>query len=264
MAVSRSRSHGPGWVLFWLALSLTAAVAGTGAVHPNSAGAAGSTCGTKSNYLDGYGTTYQTSIYGVRADIERNDPALCSPSGGSPSLSAAWAMVTPNQAYHWAQTGYIKVGTVSPDFPNHTGFHTFAQYTQQCQPNCSGSGVTTAFGDDPGGTATYAAYLRSSDDRIHMTVDGTTLLTMNYDVTGEWVNDWAGQFAAETYHVQSDVPGTSSDRTRFNYIQRYESNGDINFIQNLYLFSGIPTRYKYDEFAASVGGRGIDLWTDRL
>jgi len=242
-----------------------AALAGVAPTNAPPPAAAYENCGTQANYLAVVESPYTVNNYGVRSDIETNYAELCSSAGGSPSLSTAWAMLTPDQAFHWAQAGYIKVGIENTGFPGPTGLHYVAQYTQECQPSCSGAGVTTVVTGDPGtSTHRYASYLRASDDRIHMTVDGTNLLTMNYDVTGEWVNEWAGQFGGETYHSQSDIPGTNADRTRFKYMQRFESNGDINFLQTLYYVGSPPGRYHRDVGNASVGGKYLDMWTSPL
>lgn len=266
MLSMRSRRSRRSRALAGAAALISVALAGPIAAGQNSpAVAAGSSCGTLSNYLAVTESAYTTSNFGIRADIETNDPALCSSSGGSPSLSTAWAMLTPNQAYHWAQAGYIRVGTDNTGYPGAVGFHYVAQYTKACQPNCSGNGYTTVVTGSPGtATHTYASYLRASDDRIHMTVDGTNLLTVGYDVTGVWVNSWAGQFGGETYHAQSDIPGTTGDRTRFNYIQKYGSGGAINFISTLNMVGSPPSRYHRDTGAAGVGGLFLDVWTNPL
>lgn len=226
---------------------------------------AGGSCGNiQRNAAGAQSNTFQTSVFGVRASIERKEPDLCGSSGGSPSDSSAWAMLiprTPNDQY--AQSGYARVGA---DQPGQTqGMHVFAQYSKACFPSCGGSSpVVNAYGPDPSGGATfYATYLRSADDRIHMYAGGTSLLEVNRDVSGEWSTDWAGQFAGEAAHTPSDIPGTVNDQVRFNYIQKYDQNGNLSFIQELDSFSTLG-RYHRDVSNASVGGKNLNVWTNPL
>lgn len=188
------------------------------------AAAAGATCGTKNNYYAvAQSSSYSSLVYGVKANIQRYDPALCSSASGSPSVSAAWAMLIPQTPLtQYAQAGYVKVGTNNPDYPSHTGLHEFAQYTYACAPNC-GSGnpnAATAWGPTPPtGSTTYSVFLRASDDRIVMQAAGSTLLVMNRDISGEWSTGWGGQFGGETFHTASDIPGVDTNHVIIDNIQ---------------------------------------------
>ena len=223
----------------------------------NIAEAAKAKCGAVGNFYAGATSAFATSTYGVRADVETNRPALCNASGGSPSVSSAWVMLLPNNAAYYAQAGYAKVGLGNSQYNN--GFHYLAQYKTP-----SGSRPTFISGDPGTTTHTYAVYLRASDDRIHMTRDGVNLLTLNYDTTGTWSTSWGGEFSGEAFHKQSDVPGTATDRTRFNYIQRYLGNGGIDFVTTLNGFTQPSSRYHRHKGAAQVGGQYLDVWTDPL
>lgn len=217
------------------------------------ADAALATCGTPGNYFDGAENTASTAIYGVAADIETQEPALCSAAGGSSSSSSAWAMLTPAGQNDYAQAGYVKNGVNVTQYP--TGFHYLAQYTTTT------GGVVTFISGNPGtSTHTYAVYLRASDDRVHMTYDGVNMLTMNYDTTGNWNTAWQGQFYGETWHAESDVVGSNANRARFNRIYKYNSAGTETFITDL---SGLATsiRYAFSIANAAVGGKYIDIWT---
>jgi hypothetical protein len=237
------------------------------AVAP-SANAAGSSCDNHANWFVGADSPFTTSNFGVRSQIEFREPALCSASGGSPSASSAWTMLGPETPVtQYAQVGYYKQGTKvsGADTPN--GIHTFAQYTKACFPDCGpGNSVVvsaTAPAPSPGDQTMYSVYLRASDDRIHMYDASTSILTMNRDVSGEWSNAWGGLFRGETWHSSTDVPGTFSNRVLFNYIQKYDSSGNLNFITTLNPFSD-RSRYHYDYFDADVGGKGLKIWTDPL
>lgn len=220
--------------------ALTAAVCASAvALVPTSsapvANAAGENCLNQGNYFAGVGSPRTSAIFGSRAEIQRDDPQLCSAAGGSPSDSSAWAMVTaqivghPNQD-HYAQVGYAKVGARSGEPVQ--GLHVFAQYTRACKPDCAGANFVNVYAPAPGGTELYTNVLRSSDNRIHMLADGVEIARTGYDPQGDWQPEWQAQFAGETFHPQSDVVGTVNNRTRFFRLQRFESNGDINFIQN--------------------------------
>jgi hypothetical protein len=220
-------------------------------------GAAGVNCNSaKTSYGDWVENPAQTSLYGVRGDIETNVPALCSASGGSPSSSSAWVMLLPEDMAYYAQAGYVKNGTEVTQYP--TGFHYLAQYKKP-----DGSRPTYVQGDPGTSTHRYAVYLRASDDRIHMERDGNHMLTLDYDVTGVWDSAWFGTWSGETWHLESDVPGTYSDHTTFNYIQRFEQNGDINFVTSLTKHSA-SSRYWGDVSDATVGGKRFDIWTYTL
>lgn len=187
----------------------------------------GTTCGAPGNFHAFAQNPAQASLYGVRGTIETNMPALCGSAPTSPSSSSA-------------------------------GLHYLAQYRR---PNDS---TPTFVGGDPGTSShQYTVNLRASDDRIHMTRDGLNLLTVDYDVSGKWQNEWRGQWAGETWHLATDVPGTAADPTTINYIQRYESNGDINFVTSLTTNSS-SSRYGRSTGAANVGGRRFSFWTDPI
>lgn len=234
------------------------------ALAPDSANAALGACGPSSkSFSDGADSPALTSNFGVQADIETNEPALCSSSGGSPSLSNAWAMLTPynNQ---WAQVGYIKVGAESTTGWT-TGFHYFTQYTRACygSPGCNDAFPTRVWGDPGTATHTYRVF-HANDGLIHMYVDGNSQGNMNRNVGGEWPAAWAGNFAGETFDWQSDVPGTNADRTRFNYIKRLDVDANTSFIPSLDGVTPGSVRYHQQIGDAAVGGKYLDIWTDPL
>jgi len=166
----------------------------------------------------------------------------------------------------WAQTGYIQAGAAAPAMPG-SGIHYVSQFTRKCKLHgtCgSASPYTTVFVGTPSGSQLYAAYLRASDDLIHMTVGSTQIDQLNYDVTGDWVSAWRAEYGAETYHHADDVPGTAADVTSFDYLQRYTSSGTLEFISSL-SDTAIPvSRYHRKNTSPSVGGLGFNVWTDPL
>lgn len=222
------------------------------------ASAAGSSCGANEPLLVGRGSAYSTAIYGARAEIERNVPQLCSSAGGSPSLSTAWAMVNSRNNY-WAQAGYIKVGEESPNFPDREGMLMVSQWMR------ANRGLVTRFAPDPGGERMYSVYQSRSDGHIHMRADGIQIDETEYNPSGVWDPAWSAQYAGETRHYASDVPGTASDKTTFSYLQRYDGNGGVHFVGSFPLdVNEAPWRYKKTLFPAAVGGYGMNIWTDPL
>jgi hypothetical protein len=180
---------------------------------------------------------------------------------------------TPVKQY--AQAGYAKFGVNAP--AEASGVHIFAEYTRQCAPDNCGTGskiVRRVVPAPSNGYTTYRVVLRADDDRIHMGHNATNILTMARDVTGEWHPDWRGDFAGETWHSTSDVPGTDSNRTAFNNIEFYNSSGGINFIQQLNAYACPDSDpgceefgyFRYDQAIgdAQVGGKYVRIWTDPL
>lgn len=248
-----------------------AAMAGAlGAVSVGSAEAAvPGGCTSRGNYHAGATSAYNSSVYGARARIEYNNPDLCGSDTNGGSASVVWSMVTAHSATYpsnssrngWAQSGYGQFAQ-APGF-SASGFHVFTQYTLKCKNTgtCPGSVVRTKFGGTVTVTHYYENYVRASDGRIHMGVDGTQLDATNYNPAGDWDSDYAGQFAGEVIHPQSDVPGTSSDVTTFDHIQKYSPGGAINFFANIDVVTSSYSRHRRAETSPSSGGEGLSVWT---
>lgn len=229
-------------------------------------------CSTRSNYLAGATSAFNSTVFGARARIEYNNPDLCGNDSTGPSFSVAWSMVTAGSATSsspsrdgWAQAGFGQFGS-GAGFGD-SGLHVFSQYTLKCK-NTGTCGSTnpyiTTFGGTVSTTHYYENYVRASDGRIRMGVDGTVLDVTNYDPSGDWDPDYAGQFAGETGHAASDVPGTSSDPTSFDYVQKYNSNGSISFFSNISRVTSTAARHKSAEFSPGSGGQGLNIWTSPL
>ncbi|QIX27959.1 hypothetical protein ncot_16205 [Nocardioides sp. JQ2195] len=240
-----------------------------GPISGPASAAAGDNCTNQGNYFAGVGSPQSSTIFGSRAMIERDAPQLCSSQGGSPSDSSAWAMVTADimndtsGALHYAQIGWARVGDDAGEPVS--GLHLFAQYTRKCAPACDGSSFVNVYGPDPGSTARmYSNVLRSSDNHIHMLYDGIQLLETGYNPQGDWNADWQAQFAAETFHPQTDVAGTTGDKNEFWNLQRMDSGGGFNFVQNFPLQVESTSRYHLDLYDAQVGGKGMKTWTAPL
>lgn len=216
-------------------------------------------------------SAYSTSIYGASAAIETNLPALCDhvpESGyvGSQDAVAAWSMVTPDSPYHWAQSGYVRIGSEHPWAPEHMGTVYFAQWTKSCNPSCGAgdAGVVTAWGGAPASWNTYSSYLRASDDRVHMTVGGNDLGVMGYDVTGIWPASWRVEVSGETHNLGSDMPGDAADHTNFSSILKYNSTGGTSEVQTLTPGNPAGSRYHVDLDDTPSGGNTMEIWTSPM
>lgn len=209
--------------------------------------------------------TYDTAVFGVSAQIQRQDVALCDASSGSPDWVSTWNMLiprTPNDQY--AQVGWIKIGSAAPY--SISGYHTFSENSKSCYPSCApNSNVVFNYGSDPSGTLNYQVYLRASDDRIVMRAGSTIIDVMNRDVSGEWSNDWSGQWASEVHYHGSDIPGTVDNKLWFDYIKYYDSSGSTNYIQNFSTPYVQDSRFHISlDSSPNNTGKRIRLWTDPL
>lgn len=110
--------------------------------------------GTASNRFAGASTsTYSQNIFGVRALITKNIPAICTSNSGSFGASLIWSMITAKSISYsstsapdgWAQSGYANIGYQFGEPV--TGIVTFSQWTKSCKSylNCTGSEVVTTY-----------------------------------------------------------------------------------------------------------------------
>lgn len=220
------------------------------------------TCGAFGNYFVlAQKETYETSVYGVEASIQRKDVALCGASSGSPDWESNWTMLIPRSpGDQYAQAGWIKIGSDSPY--SISGYHVFSEFSRACYPSCSGSDVVFTYGPDPAGTKNYQVYLRASDDRIVMRAGSTTLDVLNRDVTGEWSADWSGQWAAEPHYRGSDVPGVATDKMRIYDIRKFDAAGNSSHILNFSAPYAVDSaRHDIAIDNADGGGKRIRIWT---
>jgi len=230
------------------------------------------TCNLSGNYLATANSGYSTNIRGARARIEYNNPDLCGDDSTGEGVSVAWSMVSARSdsdlnntnKQGWAQTGYGQFAANSGFEPS--GLHVFAQYKIECKSTgtCTGDTVNTQIGGGIPSPGTYANELRSSDDRIHMSVNGTDLLVTDYDPTGSWDEGWRGQFAGEVLDPKSNVPGTDTDRTTFDYLYYLHPSGSLNFFGSITALTPNYSRHHVRVYNAGVGGKGVDVWTSPL
>lgn len=196
--------------------------------------AATSPCSTASDYFDGGASTGITQ-YGVKADIETQNPAIC----GSSSASAVWVMEsghepagTGNAYWGWAQAGYIHWG--SGQGP--TGLHVFSQW---CESHCGNIfNLNTKSFSAPTGTENYSVNYNFNSGNLVMWNGSTTLDQTAFDPLVSWVYPWELEIFGETYQCESDVPGTQSNPVKISSIQKmYDRSYDWNQVNDLGLWT---------------------------
>lgn len=228
--------------------------------------------------LTGAFTDASNQIFGSRANIEYNNPQICT---GNPSngISVVWAMVTaasdtypanPNDDM-WAQTGYGRFGGDS-GFDTDPGVFVFTQTTKACKADdsCSGLDATTYFfyySLDTSDPWYYGNRYNNSTGRMDLYADGDYLTQTAYDPIGVWDSAWEGQFFGETKQWASDLPGYASDPTGITAVTVQDSNGDLNPVSALHGVT--PTddpdgTLPYHRQLYTLGGNpAVRIWTDR-
>lgn len=203
----------------------------------------------------GASTFAATAVWGSRAVIESDDPAIC----GTPSASVIWVMVTGGGATNgWAEVGYGRFGQ---DW-GHAGYQVFSQWTT-CD-TCSPFTVLTQTA--PGsGTHTYETQYNNATGRITMKKDGATVdvTSAGWDPKDAWATPWSPQFFAESHYPQSDIPGVSSDHVSVTQIKKLNAGGSASNITTLAAadVGGSPTCWH-----ESTGNlpTSFAVWTDPL
>lgn len=228
-------------------------------------------CGTTlASRFDGMNSQRLTSTYGARARIEYRNPTLC--TGAGSGVTTAWSMVTSYSAtqgsgldyWGWAQSGWGKWGSAWAI----SGSHNFAQWTRQCKSAGTACGTDgpakTVITGTPAQQGFYSVYRQASNGLITMVANGETLATMGYDTQGVWQPAWQTQYQGETKNAGDNMPGNSTDKAAFDYLQQYNSSGSLNFFTDAQLNAPQSdlAKYKYGQFSPSVGGVGLRVWTD--
>ena len=227
--------------------------------------------GNCTSLFDGQAGVHSQDTFGVRGTIAIPvaQPALCT---GTVTFSDEWTMVTGYKRYAthnrknatWAQIGYGRDILTDGLAPGPDRLLSFAQFTLACKPDCSDKEVRTNVFPAPslGSSVTYSNYQRSADGKIHMYANNVHYLKTGYTAQSTWDPAWAAQFFNETYDQNDDVWGTSPDRSDFFRLQRYLSNGGIDFISVLSAGNDNPTRWHQQSYNPGVGGLGFKNWND--
>jgi hypothetical protein len=243
-----------------LAAILLATTAAVVAIDQRPAEAAG-TCGTQSNYFDGY--YYNPSVWpgynfeGASGYIVVRNGTLCSGTSGIGNFSNAWLMIA-----GWNATGaaWSQVG-----FERTSGFN-LRWFSQHAWNNSSGDHLSTR----------YSTFSVNSEIGVRHTFrvlwnSGCTCLQAIIDVT-TWSNSpfnpffssgWGGlpfspQFSAETGHLATDVPGTAGARTAFTALGAQQYSNDA-LVPMPCAMSAVTSSPRWGR--AAHGCDAFDVWT---
>lgn len=230
--------------------STIAIVAMTIALLPSTAFAL--TCGTLGNYHVGAAKEPSSGqIYGAWAEINVRAANLCT---GDVTASSAWSMIAEDGTGGWIQVGYEKnaqYGRVS--------------FTQVYKGPGDGTPNTDFFSavtlDSKWGYKSRIlgdgyGYLYKCD------VGASNSNCVQYKKTS-WqpFNFWNGshaEYAGETFHQQTDIPGTSSFRTNFEALQEIKGSGSW-YVEPYFGTKNCCTPYRMEV----VSNSHFRIWTQR-
>jgi hypothetical protein len=162
------------------------------------------TCGTASNYFDGY---YQpvTSYFfeGARADIVTRYGAVCDTNYTENNFTAEWSMIANPTGNGWAQSGYIRW--------YNGGIVYFAQQYDGAYD------LVTKFGSSAptGQTHLYTQWWDPSCICLHSDVDTSVYLVSSWNPFAVWSYPFSPQFFGEAAYLASDVAGNAASQTQF-------------------------------------------------
>jgi hypothetical protein len=192
------------------------------------------TCGIQDPTFSGRG--YDPSGYqprGAEAEVDIRSGVLCQGGSGPDTFFTSWVMIA-NQA----SSGYAQVGHMFKNFGS-VSHRFFYEY------DVGPGGFTRVFWGTPvfGNHHNFRASRSTSDGHIHFTVEGNN---PPGSVPGETNFDplvaWSGTVAwwsSETAHIGSDVPGTPSNKTNFEFVH-HKNNNETWQLQNWNLVA-LPT-----------------------
>jgi len=174
--------------------------------------AAGNSCDTPGHFFAGTWSAGGSARYGVRAVIEPDRANLC----GETSTSSAWVMLTGSGSGDgWAQIGYTHEGANACSYCR-GGFHNFSQWTR-----CAGCTLNTEYYAEPSdgqNVDEYRVVYSKTNDVLRMVLNGEIKERTDFDPLAVWSTPLVSDLFGETWHQESDVPGTASDRVRFGQV----------------------------------------------
>lgn len=103
------------------------------------------------------------------------------------------------------------------------GFHNFSRWRR-----CSTCGLHTKYYAGPSAgdnVDEYRVVYSKSANVIRMVLNGDIKDRTDLDPLLAWFTPFVSQLFGETWHAESDVPGTASDRVRFGQVQKMRWDG---------------------------------------
>jgi hypothetical protein len=184
------------------------------------------TCGTASNWFDGYFRSYSTgAAEGANASIITQYGAVCDTNTSQNNFGAAWAMIAGSAGSDgWVQSGFIR-------WYNHVTVF-FSQISRYSNPN-NGGQFDTRYGMSGltyGSANHYYEKFDTSCACLRSSVNSTLYLSSTFSPYTAWTYPFSPQFFGETAYRQSDMPGNASSPTSFSKLQ-YQNSSDnwVNF-----------------------------------
>lgn len=241
------------WLVVCVAMLSLGALLAPGIAHAT----AGSYCGTKSNWFDGYANA-KNDVWnweGTLANITVRKGLVCDADSSSANSSSAWAMIAPTNTTGWAQSGYIRWWGSS--------IYQFAQHKRD-----SSSGYTTKLGSIPttGSTYTYSevSYWNSTAGQwqIKEMVNSTVLQHTNWNTFSYWTEPFEVAWDGETAYRESDVPGLSSSKAHFTNMQVQWFNDDKWYAASNSTLYGRTDSSRWSRSSFSTANQLFDIWTN--
>ena len=210
----RRRDVGVAAVLLLLYLNLSSQGSAEGAV----------TCGIQDPTFSGRGYNPTYNVRGVEAEIDVRSGVLCQSGNGPDTFFTSWVMIA-----NGGGSGYAQVGHMFKNFgTNHRFFYEY---------DVGPGGFTRVFWGSPvfGNHHNFRASRSTSDGHVHFTVEGNNPPgsvpgETNFDPFQEWPSTIAW-WSSETAHIGSDVPGTPSNKTNYEFVH-HKNNNEVWTLQN--------------------------------
>lgn len=230
-------------------------------VFANGADAEHYSCGSFSDFFDGYNTTSTgpQTIQGAFAKLVVRRGSVCDTQYGQGNFSIAWPMVAENPGNKgYAQSGYFRsYGTSIQSFTEYNLHGGDGNQTRQFW------GVV-----NPGELHTYWVDYSSIENCERLIVDAVEKACTNFNPYSVWAQPFVAEFNGETRWVESDMPGSNaSGWATFKSI--YTQHTDNNWYdQTSGLYSTIDSSHTcscYHQDAPVYHSdihEAFDIWTD--
>lgn len=235
------------------ALMCVAVLLGLAAL-PLASEAAISSCGTASNYFDGFwnqNTGFGAAeIAGVAAWSIPRSGAMCSTN--SSQFTTAWVMVSGQVGQRYSQSGFM---TVFGGCTRH-----FAEYN-----NNAGFTRTFVGGACPSGVLGSAHQYLSAWNYgclcIQNWVDSTLVSQTNFNPLTFWTRPFRPIYSGETIYKESDMPGGATATTPIDSMQVMSFSGNIWSPTPCYL-TGVDSPLASSRWnRVPAGCTHFDIWT---
>lgn len=179
----------------------------------HSAFAAGNCVSDPNTYAAFDGQNAFIGGYGAMADIMTENSACCTGSSNSANTISAWALtVSNNDAYEYAQAGYLKrFGVDSTPYA-------FSEYRESESYNFVRH-IWVSLGTlRDGYNWEYKTYYDTNASEEAMVVNGVNLSRTNFNPYDLWAGPWGQEWDGEVHDSGDEVPGTSSAPAKFTVV----------------------------------------------